>query len=97
MRDTASLADRAVEALALLRDMDKNVGNGDPERLVIRSLKQTAGQILSDAFARVGDLAAQVERIQRLAAEANMPALSADVERRNGHDDPQERVSRTDG
>jgi hypothetical protein len=58
-----SLADRAVHALALVAAMGENLSNDDPERHIVRNMKRTAEQAMSNAFQLASDLAYQAKDV----------------------------------
>ena len=58
-----SINDRAIEAMAAVSQIGNGLTNESPERHIIRSLKRTAEQILSDAFIRATDLSFQAMNV----------------------------------
>lgn len=52
----SSINDRAIEAMTAVSQIGRDLTNDSPERHIVRNLKRTAEQILSDAFCRVTDL-----------------------------------------
>ncbi len=58
-----SINDRAIEAMTAVSQMGNRLTNESPERHIIRSLKRTAEQILSDAFIRATDLSFQAMNV----------------------------------
>lgn len=58
-----SLADCVVTALAEVRSMGELVNNEHPMRHVVRSMKNTAEKIISDAMRQASEIAYQAERI----------------------------------
>ena len=58
-----SLADRAVHALALVAAMGENLSLEDPERHIVRNMKRTAEQAMSNAFQLACDLAYQAKNV----------------------------------
>jgi hypothetical protein len=57
MAESKSLADEAVAALAAVRAMDEGMDMTHPERHSVRSLKQTAQDVLLSAFRQAQTLA----------------------------------------
>lgn len=51
MAENVSLADQAVQALAMVKAMDASIENTDPHRHIVRGLKRMAEKRLADAFA----------------------------------------------
>jgi hypothetical protein len=64
-----SLADKAVQALALLQAMDADITLKHPERHAVRSLKRIAAQALDAALRQVVDLAYQAKDLSTLVRE----------------------------
>ena len=58
-----SINDRAIEAMAAVSQIGNGLTNESPERHIIRNLKRTAEQILSDAFIRATDLSFQAMNV----------------------------------
>ncbi len=58
-----SLADCAVEALALVRAIGENMDNEHPMRHAVRDIKRSAEQILSDANRQATGLAYLAQRL----------------------------------
>ena len=58
-----SINDRAIEAMAAVSQIGNGLTNESPERHIIRNLKRTAEQILSDAFIRATDLSFQAVNV----------------------------------
>lgn len=81
-----SLADLAVETLARVQAMSDGIGLEHPERHAIREMKQTAEQVLADAF-RVAQRIVWASRTMRevvdevskaaAIAAAEQPAIAA--------------------
>ena len=69
MAENMSLADQAVQALAMVHAMDEGVDNKHPERHVVRSMKRVAQQSLEAAFRNAIDLAWQAKDLRKLARE----------------------------
>jgi hypothetical protein len=84
MSDRASLADRAVDALAAVSRMDETVTNEHDERHYIRSLKRHAEAIIMDALTRARELAYLGEQIQSDAARARAATPGGDKGRTEG-------------
>lgn len=61
-----SLADHAVHALSAVVEMDRGIDTRNPERHALRILKETAEQILADAFKRVDELAFKAAALRML-------------------------------
>ncbi len=57
MAENMSLADQAVQALAMVKAMDEGVENEHPERYAVRSMKRVAEQALAAAFRNAIDVA----------------------------------------
>ncbi len=69
MSERRSLADRAIESLAMVRDLESGIDKNKPERFIVWGLKNVAEQILGDAFARAIDIAVQAQRVKDQAAK----------------------------
>jgi dUTPase len=59
-----SLADQAVETLAAVSSIDRDVTNDHPERFVIRSMKRIAQDIIANALRQAMDLAYQADSLK---------------------------------
>jgi len=70
-----SIADQFIEVMAAVRAID--IASDDPMRHVMRSLKQEAEQIISEALRRAGLLAYHARTVQHDAAEAVKEAVEA--------------------
>lgn len=66
MAENTSLADQAVEALAMVRAMDANIENTDPHRHIVRSLKRMAEARLSQAFRDAQEIAYMAQELPTL-------------------------------
>lgn len=69
-----SLADSAVETLAAISAMDQGVTNDNPDRHIIRNLKQVAQNIVRDALHEAHSLAFIAEDVRNLGAPSAQPA-----------------------
>jgi len=69
MAENMSLADQAVNALAMVRAMDEGLDMEQPERHAIRNLKHIAEYALTDAFRLAQDLSFQAQDLRKLARE----------------------------
>ena len=67
MAENMSLADQAVQALAMVKAIDEGVDNDHPERHVVRSMKRVAEQALSAAFRNAIDVAWMAKDLQETA------------------------------
>jgi dUTPase len=59
-----SLADQAVETLAAVSSIDRDVTNDHPERFVIRYMKRIAQDIIANALRQAMDLAYQADSLK---------------------------------
>lgn len=66
MGENMSLADQAVQALAMVKAMDASIENTDPHRHIVRNLKRMAEQRLSDAFAEAQGFACMAQDLPTL-------------------------------
>lgn len=66
MAENTSLADQAVQALAMVRAMDSSIENTDPHRHIVRSLKRMAEKRLADAFAEAQGFAYMAQDLPTL-------------------------------
>jgi hypothetical protein len=57
MAENMSLADQAVQALAMVKAMDEGLTNDDPHRHIVRSMKRIAEQNIAAALRGAIDLA----------------------------------------
>lgn len=69
MAENMSLADQAVQALAMVKAMDDNLDMNHPERHAIRSMKRVAQQLIEAGLRSAIDLAWQADDLRRLARE----------------------------
>lgn len=74
MAENMSLADQAVQALAMVKAMDADITNDHPHRHVVRSMKRLAEQRLSAALREVIDLAWLAQDVPRLVSEVRAEA-----------------------
>ena len=74
MAENMSLADQAVQAIAMVKDMDKGVDNEHPERHVVRSMKRVAEQALAAAFRNAIDVAWMAKDLQETARKLEASA-----------------------
>lgn len=70
-----SLADRAVETLAAIREMDAGVDIGHVERHAIWGMKRTAEAILANAMSAAMDLAYQAQGLRDI-GDAHRAAIT---------------------
>lgn len=70
MAESKSLADLAVEVLALVKAMDANITNSDPHRALIRNMKRVAEDAIAQALQRAGDLAWLAQEAEREISKA---------------------------
>lgn len=61
MAENMSLADQAIEALAMVKAMDDSMSMEHPHRHSVRNLRRTAEDILRHAFRQAVDLAYQAQ------------------------------------
>ena len=74
MAENMSLADQAVQALAMVKAIDETVDNAHPERHVVRSMKRVAEQALAAAFRNAIDMAWQAKDLQETARKLEASA-----------------------
>jgi hypothetical protein len=72
-----SLADLAVETLARVQQMGDGIGLEHPERHAIREMKQTAEQVLADAFRVAQRIAWASGTVREVVAEVAVTAQKA--------------------
>ena len=68
---TQSLADKAVEVLAMVRAMDANMTNDRPERHQVRGLKHMAEEAIYGGLRHAAELACMAKDLPGLVAEVN--------------------------
>lgn len=66
MAENMSLADQAVQAIAMVKAMDADVTNENPQRHAVRNLKRLAEGCLADGMRRAIDLAWQAKDLTSL-------------------------------
>lgn len=66
MAENLSLADQAVQALAMVKAMDASIENTDPHRHIVRSLKRMAEARLSQAFREAQEMAYMAQELPAL-------------------------------
>ena len=66
MAENMSLADQAVQALAMVKAMDASIENTDPHRHIVRSLKRMAEARLSQAFREAQEMAYMAQDLPTL-------------------------------
>ena len=66
MAENMSLADQAVQALAMVKAMDASIENTDPHRHIVRSLKRMAEARLSQAFREAQEMAYMAQELPAL-------------------------------
>jgi len=69
MSENTSLADQAVQALAIVRAMDEGMDMEHPERHAVRSMQRVAEQAMAAGFLTAMDLAWQAKDLRKLARE----------------------------
>ena len=79
MAENMSLADQAVQALAMVQAMDEGVDNEHPERHVVRSMKRVAQQALAAAFRNAIDVAWMAKDLQETARKLEASAKPHNV------------------
>lgn len=67
MAENMSLADQAVQALAMVKAMDEGLEIEHPERHAIRSMKRVAQQVIEAGMRSAIDLAWQAQDLRELA------------------------------
>jgi hypothetical protein len=95
MAENMSLADRAVQALAMVKAMGENLDMEHPERHAIRRLQRVAQQVLEAGLNSAIELALQAEDLRTLARE--IEATKTPNVRRNRRDAASSRRVRVDG
>ena len=66
MAENLSLADQAVQALAMVKAMDARIENTDPHRHIVRSFKRMAEARLSHAFREAQEMAYMAQELSAL-------------------------------
>lgn len=69
MAENMSLADQAVQALAMVKAMDDGLEIEHPERHAIRSMKRVAQQVIEAGLRSAIDLAWQANDLRKLARD----------------------------
>ena len=69
MAENMSLADQAVQALAMVKAMDEGLDMEHPERHAIRSMKRVAQQVIEAGLRSAIDLAWQANDLRKLARD----------------------------
>lgn len=69
MAENMSLADQAVQALAMVKAMDECLDMQHPERHVIRGMKRVAQQVIEAGLRSAIDLAWQAQDLRRMTRE----------------------------
>ena len=72
MTENMSLADQAVQAIALVKAMDADMTNDKPQRRVVRNLKRLAEQAIANGLRQAIDLAWQARDTETLVAEVRI-------------------------
>ena len=66
MAENMSLADQAVQALAMVKAMDANIDNDMPHRHIVRGMKRVAEQKIAAALREAIDLAWMAQELPTL-------------------------------
>jgi hypothetical protein len=74
MVQNMSLAEQAVQALAMVKAMDEGLDMEHPERHSVRSMKRVAEQLIAAGLRHAIDLAWQAQDLRKLAIEIAAPA-----------------------
>lgn len=74
MAENMSLADQAVQALAMVKAMDDGLDMEHPERHAIRGMQRIARQVMEAGMRSAIDLAWQAQDLRKLATEIAAPA-----------------------
>lgn len=74
---TQSLADKAVEVLAMVRTMDADITNDRPERHQVRNLKRLAEAAIDEGLRRAAEFVWMAK---------DLPSLVAEVEKQTRKD-----------
>lgn len=69
MAENMSLADQAVQALAMVKAMDEGLGMEHPELHAIRGMKRVAQQVIEAGLRSAIDLAWQAQDLRRMTRE----------------------------
>ncbi len=77
MAENMSLADQAVQALAMVKAMDDGLEMEHPERHAIRSMKRVAQQVIEAGLRSAIDLAWQANDLRKLARVSGAGTASA--------------------
>ena len=75
MAENMSLADQAVQALAMVKAMDEGLDMEHPERHAIRSMQRVAQQVIEAGLRSAIDLAWQAQDLRKLARDVEASAL----------------------
>ena len=75
MAENMSLADQAVQALAMVKAMDEGLNMEHPERHAIRSMQHIARQLIEAGLRSAIDLAWQAQDLRKLARDVESSAL----------------------
>lgn len=71
MVETMSLADKAVEVLAMVKAMDADMTNDRPERHQVRNLKRMAEAAIDEGLRRAAEFAWMAKDLPSLVAEVD--------------------------
>ena len=69
MAENMSLADQAVQALAMVKAMDENLNMEHPERHAIRNMQRIAKQVIEAGLRSATDLAWQAQDLREMARQ----------------------------
>jgi len=69
MAENMSLADQAVQALAMVKAMDENLNMEHPERHAIRNMQRIAKQVIEAGLRSATDLAWQAQYLREMARQ----------------------------
>ena len=75
MAENMSLADQAVQALAMVKAMDEGIDLQHPERYAIRNMQRVAQQVIEAGLRSAIDLAWQAQDLRKLARDVEASAL----------------------
>lgn len=75
MAENMSLADQAVQALAMVKAMDDGIDIEHPERHAIRNMQRVARQVIEAGLRSAIDLAWQAQDLRKLARDVEASAL----------------------
>ena len=92
MAENMSLADQAVQALAMVKAMDENLNMEHPERHAIRNMQRIAKQVIEAGLRSATDLAWQAQDLREMARQIEAADKPHNAELCGGPSGPSERA-----